>query len=90
MGASGRSQLLTSTASTMRPSAALGSGSPASVRRNRVGSSQPGVQGGVQGVVPAPVLDRQRQFDQGFHRPVRAQHRVGELEECVRAEIRQS
>jgi len=37
--------------------------------------------------MPAPVLDGQRQLDQGLHRPVRAQRRVRELEERVPASV---
>jgi hypothetical protein len=42
------------------------------------------VQPVVQGAVPAPVLGRQRQPDQGLDRPVGAQHRVGQLEQRIR------
>ncbi|GIF09310.1 hypothetical protein Asi03nite_68480 [Actinoplanes siamensis] len=41
----------------------------------------------IQGAVPAPVLGRQRQIDQRFDRPVRAQHRVGQLEQRIRPRV---
>ncbi len=74
MGASGRSQLLTSTASTIRPSAARGNGVLQPAVIDRV----------VHRPVPTPVLGRERQLDQRRHRAVRAQHRVGQLEERIR------
>ncbi|KAF4405295.1 hypothetical protein GCU69_30820 [Streptomyces lycii] len=41
------------------------------------------VQRVVRRAVPAPVLGRQRQPDQGSYRPIGTEHRVGELEQRV-------
>ena len=76
---------LTSTASTSRPSAARGSGSAARTVPQPVDVDPAVVERGIQGAVPASVLAGQRQLDQRPHRPVRAQHRVGQLEQRVRA-----
>src|ERR1022692_1212686 len=80
VAAPGRSQLLTSTASTRRPSAARGSTSPAPppVLDPAV------VPRVIQRAVPAPVLRCQRQADQGPHRPVGEQHRVRQVEQRIR------
>jgi hypothetical protein len=80
--ASGRSHGKTSTASSRRPSAARGSGRPASSVRSRSTSSRPRFSAPYRAPCPR-VLGRRRQVHQGPHRPVAAQHRVGELEQRV-------
>lgn len=70
-----RSPLLTSTARTIRPSVARGNGKQPSQAARFQSAAIDRV---VHRPVPAPVLD------QRHHRAVRAQHRVGELEERVR------
>jgi hypothetical protein len=42
----------------------------------------------VQGAVPPTVLGNQRQRRQRTHRPVRAQHRIGELEQRLTTAVK--
>lgn len=73
-GASERSHWETSTASTIRPSVALGSGSDASVRRIRSGSTRLRLSASYIAPYPRSMRGHQGQIDQRPDRPVSAQH----------------
>ncbi|ABD11436.1 hypothetical protein Francci3_2063 [Frankia casuarinae] len=68
----------------IRPSAARGSGSPCQRAAQPADLDAALVDRVVQRAVPPAVLRGQRQADQVTNRAVRAQHRVGELEQGIR------
>ena len=84
VAASGRSHGLTS---TRQPDPAV---RPGRQRQSRQRPAQPGdldpaaVHRVVRGAMTTPVLRHQRQARQVLHRPVRAQHRISQLEQRIR------
>ena len=83
VAASGRSQLLTSTASRIRPSgqpAAAAPPAPGAAARSPPGRGSPRhTRRRARAGAPAPAT-----APQGLHRPVRAQHRIRQLEQRIR------